>query len=76
MTDQPAPKRPRGRPRVPGALTGPARKKASVQARRVSRVELPGDALDALDAIARRHGDPSRAAALARLICEAHAQAA
>jgi len=49
-------------------MTATERKRASVAARRVGRVELPGDVMDALDTLAQRHGDPSRAAAVARAV--------
>ena len=68
-------KRPRGRPPgmglTPPGATAYQRAQASRAARRVGRVELPGDVLTALDALAQRHGDASRAAAVARLVREA-----
>lgn len=69
MTD--LPKRPRGRPRKPGAATASERKRASAQARQIGRVELPGTVLATLDALVQRHGDASRAACVTRLVQEA-----
>ncbi len=69
--DSSTPKRPRGRPRRPDAPTAYERVQASRVSRRAVTIELPGDVADALDALARQHGDASRPACVARLIQEA-----
>lgn len=72
MTPDPsAPKRPRGRPPSAASRTAAQRKAASRATRQAQAVELPGAVLDALDALSQRHGDPSRAATVARLVLEA-----
>jgi hypothetical protein len=70
MTD--TPKRPRGRPRTvglaPPGASSTERKRAQRVAQQLGAVELPADVLAALDTLAQRHGDPSRAAAVARAV--------
>ena len=67
MTD--TPKRLRGRPRK--HATPAAREAASRTARGAVTLQLPRTVLDALDALAARHGDPNRPACIARLVREA-----
>ena len=56
------------KPNIHGARTAAERKKDSVQARGVGRVELPRDTLADVDTLVQRHGDRSRAAAVARAV--------
>lgn len=67
-----APKRPRGRPRVhPPGTTGADRKRLHRLGAGLVQVEVTADTAAALDALAQRHGDPSRAATVARLVLDA-----
>lgn len=66
MTD--APKRPRGRPPTGSSRTAAERMADSRARRGRNTVELPDAVAAALDTLAQRHGDPSRAAAVARAV--------
>lgn len=61
-----APKRPRGRPRSTAPLTQVERDARYLAGR--SSIRLPQETLTALDTLAQRHGDRSRAAAVARAV--------
>lgn len=60
-----------GRPARPDAPSAAERKRLSRLSRATQAVELPATVLADLDALAARHGDPSRTAAVARLVREA-----
>ncbi len=64
-----ASKRPRGRPRSAAPLNQAERDARYLAGR--SSIRLPHGTLAALDTLAQLHGDPSRAACVARLVKEA-----
>lgn len=70
MTD--TSKRPRGRPRVhPAGTTGADRKRLHRIGAGIVQIEVSAETAARLDILSQRHGDPSRAATVARLVLDA-----
>jgi hypothetical protein len=63
------------RPRKPGALNSVERATLSRQRRQVRQVGLPADAIADAEAIRERDGDPTRLAAIVRVLRKAAQEA-
>lgn len=65
---RPAAKQARGRPVLPGSLTGSERTAIWRKRHNLVTCAITADVAAALDALAVQHGDPSRGAAIERLL--------